>query len=244
MTNEDWVLISVITFGALSISFLAIVAVALWEKRPIQPFDVPNPCEEYEPSSVAKQENKEAMEIGYLQGGVCHDVRGRLYLVRYDFWIAPDDSTIAVVVSGIVAALFQLNGVWLYSRTQDGRVLCTTNKTGNEDISGVEDQTEWPGLQFKDLVKKHNQRLCEFVVKPFSSDAPLTHFFEINRFQAEALVERNYAYYIDDERKVCRYTLKGAVKFYIKIFWVKPFRRLLRSVGLVRETGYKNNDTR
>ncbi len=230
MSDDLWIPLALV-FGLIGFSFLAVVAACLWERRPVQPYYVPAPGDEYGPTPYAERANSDARNLGYRHGGLCHDGKGKLYRVRYDFWLAPDDSTLAVVGSGTVAHI-PVNGVRLCSRLVDGRVLCTTSEIGEQDISGAEEQQTWPGLPLKALVEKHERRLTD-AVEPFPADAPLAGLFDIRRRKADALVARGYAYYLDDERKVWRYTLKGAVVFCVVGTWVRPIRRFLRSVGLV-----------
>jgi hypothetical protein len=225
-----WLAIPVCVIGFF---FFVVVVACLWEKRPIQPYYVPAEDDEYEPSAVAERANEDAEKIGYEYGGLCHDGKGKLYRVRYDFWIDPDDLTIAVVGSGTIAKI-PVNGVWLWSRLADGRILCTTNEIGEQDISGAVEQQTWPGFRLKALDEKHERRLTDDV-EPFPSDTPMAGYFDILRRKADTLVAKGYARYLDDEQTVWRYTLPGAVRFYFVGTWVRPMRRFLRSVGLVRE---------
>ena len=233
MTDDLWFRLAVF-LGVTGFCFLGVVLACLWEKRPVQPYYVPAAGAEYKVSRKADRANHDARNLGYRHGGLCHDGKGKLYRVRYDFWIAPDDATIAVVGSGTIA-LIPVYGVWLWSRLVDGRIRCTTNEIGEQDISGVVDQQTWPGLRLTALVEKHECLLTESLVEPFSHDAPLVGYFDIRRRRADALVEKGYAYYLDDERTAWRYTLKGAVVFYIVAAWTRRIRRWLRFVGLVRE---------
>ena len=52
--------------------------------------------------------------------------------------------------------------------------------------------------------------------------------------KAEQLVKHSDAYYLDEEELVWRYNLKGALKFYFISQWVRPLKRGLRSLGLVK----------
>jgi hypothetical protein len=217
-----------------------VIAACVWERRPLQPYYVPESGDEYEPFSMAVQANDEAQRIGCRRGAVCHDAKGKLYRVRYDFWISPDDMTIASIGSGTVA-MMPVFGIWLYSRTTEGRSLCTTNERGEQDISGVEDQQTWLKLSFRKLFNIHQTRLATLQARsatpepaPFSTDSPLIGFFEIRRRKADALVARGYAYYVEPDRMAWRYTLKGAMAFYLLAVIVRPLGRLFRSLGLSR----------
>jgi hypothetical protein len=227
MYEHPWLLLAVIP---IAIGFIVVLA-ATWERRPVQPYYIPEPGKEYEPWPAARQANQDAQDLGYQHGALCHDAKGRLYRVRYDFWVSPDDATIALIGSGTVA-IVPVFGIWLWSRTTDERTLCTTNERGEQDISGVEDQQTWPSLPLRQLVEKHRQRLAGVKLEPFSAQAPLIGYFDIRRRKADALVAWGYAAYLDDQRMVWRYTLRGAIVFYLLAALVRPVRRLFRSLGL------------
>ena len=232
MDSDIWTGLAVF-FGIVGVMFVAVVAACLWEKRPVQLYYVPAEGEEYKPSAVAEVANRDAKRLGFIHGGLCHDGKGKLYRVRYDFWLSPDHSMLAVIGSGSIARI-PVNGIWLWSRMKDGRIFCTTNEIGEQEICGLVEQRTWAKYSFEELLAKHEPRLSD-EVEPFPTDSPLLGYFDIRRRKAEALVARGYAYYLDEEQKVWRYSLRGAVVFYFLGTWVRPIGRLLRSVGLVRE---------
>jgi hypothetical protein len=213
---------------------LVTVAAAMWERRPIQPYSIPEPGAAYAPSPKHRKANEQVHELGYRHSTVCHDAKGKLYRVRYDFWLSPDDYTLALIGSGTVAGL-NVFGVTFYSRTADGRTLSTTNERGEQDISGVEDQHTWHDMSLPELHEKHRARLEEHVIVPFAAESPLADYFDIRRRKAAGLVSRGYANYTDDQHVAWRYSFKGAVMFYLIAVIVRPVRRLLRSVGLARD---------
>lgn len=223
----------VLFFGIIGFFFILIVTVCLWEKRPIQPYYIPIDGEEYTPSDLAAEANNDAFKAGYINGGLFHCGKAKMYRIRCDFWISPDYLTFVVVSSGTVAKI-PANGISFYSWAEEGKILCTTNEIGEQDISGVEEQITWPNLKFRELAQKHNKRLEETLVNPFSADSPLTNFFEIRRIKANAYVSRKFGYFIDDEEMVWRFSFKGALVFYFITVWVRPLRRFFRSLGLVR----------
>jgi hypothetical protein len=225
--------IGLVFLGMIAFFFVAIIAACLWEKRPVQPYYVPNEGDEYDASDDAEQANDEAEAVGYQYGGLCHDGKGRLYRVRYDFWIAPDQGTLAIVGSGTVAGI-PVNGVSLYSPKDDDRFHWTTNNNGEQDLSGVTDHDTWPHLTFANLLKKHERRLAGSDPRPFPDDDPMAGYFKIRKCQADRLVKDGLAYYLDENHAAWRYTLKGALKFYFVGTWIRPLSRGLRSIGLMR----------
>jgi hypothetical protein len=217
-----------IFLGIALLHFVAVVAAGLWEKRPVQPYYVPATGEEYAPTLKAAQANEAAKALGFRHGGLCHDGKGKIYRVRYDFWIAPDDSILAIVGGGTVASI-AVDAIELYSRLADGRTLSTTNYTGQADISGVLKQLTCPNGDMHSLVARHQRRLSDQQATPFPADAPIAGYFEIRRQIAETLVEKGLASYLDSDQKVWKYTLKGAIAFYFLSIWIRPLGRSFRS---------------
>jgi hypothetical protein len=232
MSNEAWWIVGAF-FALGGLHFLAMIAAGLWEKRPIQPYSVPEPGQEYASSEAANLANLAAVKLGYRHGGLCHDNKGRLYRVRYDFWIANDNATIAVIGSGSVASS-KVDGIWLWSRLMSRQILCTTNERGEQEICGIIEQQTWPQRNLKQLDEIHKRRLATDVVEPFSADSPMLGYFEIRRLKAEALVNQGYADYVDDEHTIWRYTFNGALAFYFTAVWVRPISRALRAIGIGR----------
>jgi hypothetical protein len=224
----SWTIISTV----VTVVFLvAIVAAGLLERRPVQPYIVPRPDDIFEPTSTAASENSVAESLNYQHNATAHDGKGRLYRVRYDFWISPDRCTLAVIGGGTVASI-PVDGVWLWSRVSNGQILCTTNEIGEQDISGIVQQETWPTKTLSALCERHANRLQTVRTVPFPTDQPLRGLFEIRRAIADALVDRGYAYYISDDRLVWRYTLSGAFAFYVAARWLRPIGRFFRFIAL------------
>lgn len=114
-------------------------------------------------------------------------------------------------------------------------ILFTTNEKGEQSISGGTQQETWAELTFVPLVKKHRARTKEADVARFPNSKPMAGYFDIRKEEAEALVERGRAKYVDEDETIWRYTLKGSLTYYFVGTWGRPFRRGLRSMGLMRE---------
>ncbi|QDV20290.1 hypothetical protein Pan153_49650 [Gimesia panareensis] len=214
--------------------FVLIVAVCLWEKQPIQPFYFPDPGQEYPPVEAVTRANQQAARLGFEHGCLCHFGKAKMYKVRYDFWITPDCSVISTVSGGTILNI-PTKGIWFFTKSAEGRVLATTNEIGEQDISGVMEQSTWTDYEFEALYRKHLQRLKEIAVEPFEADKPLAGYFEIRKMRADQLIRQADAYYLNEEELVWRYTLKGALKFYVVSQWVRPLKRGLRSIGLLKD---------
>lgn len=226
----DPVLLTVILVFVVGVPvffFFVIVAACLYETQYVQPYVVPQPGEEYDLSETARAANARARNLGFEHSGLCHDAKGKLYRVRYDFWLSPDRLTFVVIGGGSIAKI-PMDGTWLYSRTRDERILETTNEIGSQDISCVVEQKTWPKMKFAPLVEKHGGRLEDLTSDqpiPFEEGAGLADYFAIRRARAEALVERGYARFLDNRESKWKYTLKGALTFYFISNWVRPFQR-------------------
>ena len=210
------------------------IAAGLWERWPIQPYYVPEPGAAYTPSPKHQKANEQVHELGYQHSTVCHDAKGKICRVRYDFWISPDSKSLALIGSGTVASL-KVFGVTFYSRTAEGRILSTTNERGEQDIFGVEEQQTRHAMPLPKLHEKHRQRLEQYVIEPFSAESSLLDYFDIRRRKAAALVARGYVKYVNDQHLAWRYSFKGAVMFYLIAVIVRPIRRLLRTLRLTSD---------
>jgi hypothetical protein len=225
----SWPLIGIASFFAFF--FLAIVGAALWEKRSIQHLKVPDVGAELPLSSAAAIDNEIARRLDYRRVTIAHHKSGGMYQLRYDFWLAPDRRSFAMIGGGTIARM-PMDSVWFYSETSDGRILCTSNHIGEQDISGVEELVTWSDTDYRELANKHIGRLASVDVEPYDEGDLMLKFFEIRRDKADALIAKGYAYYLDDDGLVWRHSLKGALAFYFITMWVRPVGRGLRSLGI------------
>ena len=207
--------------------FFLVIILALWEKRPLRPYVVPPPGEEYEPSEKANDSNGSAKRMGFHYCGCFHHGKGGTYKIRCDFWVSPDGSTLAIIGSGSIARL-PVYGIFLYTRQVAGPILYTTNEIGEQDISGAMEQETWPETSFRSLFRKHEHRLTDDVI-PFSFDDPLEEYESVLRTMSNTLVDRGLAYYTDEEETMWRFSLKGAFSFYFITCWIRPFKRAFGS---------------
>jgi hypothetical protein len=200
--------------------FIGVAAILahLWENRPVWAYIQPEPGEEFQLSPRAEDANADALAKGYRNLGAFHDGKGRLFSVRYDFWISADAMIFAVVGSGRVA-LIPVFGVWFYTRLRAGQFLISTNEPGHSDISGVSFSEVWNGADFNTLHAHHADMLgpAGSELEPFPASDPIAGFRQYKQQAAETLVERGRAYFVDDERSIWRYTMKGAILSYVKI---------------------------
>lgn len=211
--------------------FMAIIMVALWEKRRIQTYAIPAAGTEQPLTDYGRRTNAAAQQLAYVHRGIFHDARGGIYKTRSDFWTSPDNVVLALVSCGTIAKL--PNGrVSLYSQLDGGRYLQTTDMTGENDLSGLTDLQIWPQLSFAKLVERHFARLQHLGCSPAPfSDSPMREVLTIRLRRTEKLVAQGDARFVDDDQTVWKFTLKG-VRFYFVTVWLQRFRRGLRKIGL------------
>jgi len=227
---ENWWTAPLLVFGMLGSFALFIIGACLWEKRPVQPYYVALDGEEFPLAVPSAAANLEAVKSHWEHAAICHDGKGKLYRVRYDMWVSPDFTSLAIIGGGTVARI-PVFGIWIYSTLAGGRVLCTTNERGEQDISGVEEQQTWPGATLTELLRIHEGRMTSPADKLTAKDA-LSRYFEIRWMKARALVAKRDAYFLEGEPVAWRYTLKGAVNFYFVATWIRPLSRFARALGL------------
>lgn len=208
----------IIAVFVITLLFVLTFAASLWEKLPVPECVKATGGEDIELAPVSQKANDAAEESGYRHLGTYHavnpNVRG-----RYDFWISPDDLTLAIIVSGTVIKWLQWNRITLCTMLSDKTVMRTTNKIGSPDLSGQSEIHNWPGVTFTELVEKHDVRLADVETIPFPATDPVRKYFAMERCRIDALISLGYAYYFNDDQTVWRYTLKGAWKHYVVGVW-------------------------
>lgn len=233
MDFKWWWLFWLVPLAVIPLFGVLIVVVGLWEKHPIQPFAVPEKGREPEETDYARRMNDAAEDARYDYLGVARDNRGGLYGLRFDFWASADRSVFVVVCGGKLARI-PYKGTWVFSPLPGDRTLCTTDDVGSADVSGASELHIWPNATFRVLLDRHIDRLEDLTdgVLPFELDDPLRAYIAIRARQAEVLVGRGLARYTDAEQTAWRYTLRGAVRYYVVGTWLQPLGRLARSLGL------------
>jgi hypothetical protein len=212
--------------------FALILVVAMWEKYRIDQYTVPVVGAELSLTEYGEHMNREARRHGYIYKGICHDARGSIYKSRFDFWISPDSVLLARVSCGTIGRLPNAR-VDLFTQLDDGRCLQSTDMKGETDFSGLTDLQIWPHYQFAKLVERHFARIKDqgYTPVPFSN-TPLRDLLAFRLRRAERLVDQGDAWFIDDNKMIWKYTLKGALTFYFRAVWAQPARRAMRRVGL------------
>jgi hypothetical protein len=173
----------------ISVGFLA----GLWEKRLVWPYVSEVGFEtEAEPdrsNPYAPPVTRDPMAVGPYASAVCQqaeqlgfrpighrfDGKGKLYKIRYDFWLAPDRIVLAMI-GGKLAGI-TLEATWLYTRLGNGHCVVTLDepKGGDSDMSGMTEQFVLARADFAELLGRRRERIAaaDSPVLPFSADDPL-----------------------------------------------------------------------
>jgi hypothetical protein len=219
MWDYWWALIPLGIVALMGGFFVLIVVTAMWEKRLIVVYAFPEPGQELPQTSYSGQANSIAAQLGLLHHGTFHHGKGGIYRVRYDFWLAPDRSTIMLVGGGTIAGM-PADAVWIASPLSGGRYMVTTDFAGEADLSGLlglEIHKE-VGLVF--LADRHRYRLKGSSVPPaVFGEEPLGDYLQMRKRQIERMVEQGDARWADSEQKSWKHTFKGALRFYFATVW-------------------------
>jgi hypothetical protein len=214
-----WLLIPLGIVALMGGFFVLIVGAALWEKRHIVVYALPEPGQERPPSAYAQQANAVAAQLGFQHYGTFHHGNGGIYQVRYDFWVSPDRLIILLVGGGKIAGM-PADAIWLTTRLQDGRYLMTTDFSGEADLSRLLDIEIQRDVGIVFIADRHRHRVKSSAVPAVPlSEEPLGDYLQMRKRQIEQMVANGDARYVDAEQMTWKHTLKGALRFYFVTIW-------------------------
>jgi hypothetical protein len=180
---------------------------------PIDPYAAPGRGEPLEITEYAIAVNEQVERLGFGPHGHFFDGKGKIYKLRYDFWLAPDRMVLAMVGGGTLAGI-PLQATWLYTRLEDGRCLVTIDdpKAGDSDPTGQTLQEVLANADFTELMGRHRQRIEESDSPPllYSEADPLADHRAFREARAAVLVDQGWAAYLDPQDNWYKYTVKGA----------------------------------
>jgi hypothetical protein len=240
------VVLLLIALGIFSFPILLGFLAGKWEKRLVWPYvpslppgpkpdlsDPYSPPSQVEPVRItdyAKAVNQEAGRRGFLTYGHFFDGKGKIYKLRYDFWLAPDKMVLAMVGGGTMAGI-PLQATWMYTRLQDGRSIVTIDdpKAADSDPTGMTDQLILANADFAELLERHRQRIAAALPPaiPYSESDALADHRNSRSARADALVEMGLAKYLDDQNQWYKYTVKGAFLAAVRAS-LREWRRAIR----------------
>lgn len=168
-----------------------------------------------------------ATEMGFLWVGAFGDGKGKLYRIRYNFFLSPTGDILALVGNGAVASV-PTQSTWLYTLLEDGRAVVTVDSqsAAETDLAGVTNSALAAGVGFFALVNAQRRRTAPCAVRPFSLSDPLTELRALRQNRTERLCALGYASFLDASQSGWRYTPKGAAMLAFRQY----FAGLRRSV--------------
>lgn len=212
--------------GAMvAVGFFLPVIVACFEKRLIWPY---GRIAEGDPRAPPAQPYhrgvaREAEALGFSPLGIFQDRRGRLYRVRYEFWLSRERDVLAMVGAGALGAV-PVQSTWLYTALADGRVAVSTDhQAAMEPAPG--DPWEWKLLIHAspgELLARHRDRVQGMFasVAPFDA-APsrvLHQMQAIRRDRVAGFVDRGLARYRDEDRSAWSYSFLGSLRLVARMY--------------------------
>lgn len=248
----------VLSFAAMALGMVGMifgptVLVCLWEKRlvwPYVPLEAPpapvSPALEESdnpyavgravevmgnlaPTDYAVRAVEGAKALGFRPLDVLRDGKGRIYKIRYDFWLSPGREVLAIIGGGILGVI-PVRNTWLITPLSDGRRLVTLdNQSASElDLAGLTDEALIVSVDFRGLLEGHSKRLAASPVPPvpYPETGPLEDHRAFRTRRFDRLEELGYAKFLDERRNVWRYTLKGAIAFSVRAI-LKGIRRVV-----------------
>lgn len=183
------------------------------------------------PGPYTQEVDRAARRAGFRHLGAFADGKGKLYKLRYDFHLAPDRRSLALVGVGTIAGVPGAT-LWLFTRMSDGSLLTTLNQqAGSEfDLAGIRRELMVPNAPFETLLGRHIARFDEAFSDPilYSEADPLGDHRASLLSRVEELERIGAATFLDPSRNAWRYTTKGSVALALRM-QSQAIRRLVRA---------------
>lgn len=218
----------------------------MWEKRlvwpyvteanyepkfdPSNPYQAPGSGEQVGISEYAMAMGLQARTHGFRPLGEFFDGKGKIYRLRYEFWLAHDQMVVANIGSGTLAGI-PLQTTWLFTRLGNGHCLVTLDepKGVDSDTTGMTEQVVLANADFPELLAHHRRRIdaADPPAVPYSASDPLADHLAFRAARAERLVDQGLAKYLDEEHRWYKYTVRGAFVAAVRTAtreWVRAIR--------------------
>ncbi len=198
--------------------FLLLLSVSLLEKQPLREY---RPSDSGPPPSQSPYfaaMNGQAQNQGLrLCGYFVQAQRSSTYGAYFAFWLTEDNQTL-VRIAGVKIAGIALKKTIISSWSQDGFGIETTDDFGGTDIGGSADRKVVVNGDLLELLQVHSERLKSFgrPLRSFSEDSVLAEQEATDELKVNRLIDLGYAKFVDPQKSIWRYTLKGAIQNYFK----------------------------
>jgi hypothetical protein len=224
-----WIGVAFLVF-ALLFPFTLGFAAAIWEKRLVWPYAPAQPAEAVPPgispappaydgsgpvpaTAHITGVNYTAWQRGFRSIGVMRSAQGRLYKIRYDFWLSPDCLILASVSGGTLASISVENTTFYTRLTNGSRLITIRNpKASESDLTGLNEEVLAQDAAFDRQLEKHWQRVATSGVQavPFNPDDPFGDLHHMMTERIDRLIGMGCATWVDPAHASWKYNFKGA----------------------------------
>jgi hypothetical protein len=221
----SWDVLIVLSIALIVVLFLILYfAVALWEKHPVSTFVAADaPAAPSVPDSKVLQykddlnlppyvavTNEMVAAAGFEGPFICRHRKGGGYRILAAMWMSPDRQILVVCAAGTMVRLPSRTTL-LYSRV-GAKLFITLDEWRIIDPSGATEVAVVNRGDFPELFALHRQRIAGVAaaIRPYQDD-PVESYRQDEEFRAVSLERAGFARFIDPERTVWRYTLRGAI---------------------------------
>ncbi len=219
-------------FVVIALVFVGLITLtAALEKRLVWPY-VPEglavPGSMPGLNAYAQVAGSAATEMGFVWIGAFGDGKGKLYKLRYNFFLSPERDIVALVGNGTMASV-PSQSTWLYTLQEDGRAVATVDSQSavETDLTGLTNSALAAGVGFYTLVMAHRRRTASCAARLFSPTDPLSELRAFRQSRTERLCMLGEASFLDASRAAWRYTAKGAARLAVRQYFMGLRRSFL-----------------
>lgn len=206
-----------IVLGVIGVMFLLQVVTARLERRMVWPYGTPEAQPQFpDATGYGEQWVGAALSAGHSFLGWSPDLKGPRYRVCYALLVSPERDCFVIIGVGTIMSM-PLRGTWIYTRTTDGRVFCTTD---NQACVEIDVARQWRSQlvrtrTFAQLLQRHRVWVgdCRTTTQPFTVGREADDFKSMREDRFESMSRRGLIAFIDGSATHWRYTVWGALKW-------------------------------
>jgi hypothetical protein len=212
-----WILsIKLLIVGAVFIFFVLIFGASIFEKQMLRQFVPVDGSLLKDPSPYYLAVNESVRNLGFLFVGTFQQSRNsKVYRAFFSLWMSADGGTLVRVVGGKTLSV-GIRRTILTNDLADGGIIESSDEFISPDLSGLFDRRILVRAHFEELLGFHQERLASLGVESrrFNAATAFQVYETFEAMRAERLEEMGLAQFINVERSVWRYTIKGAFRNY------------------------------
>lgn len=194
------------------------VSTAFLEKQHIQDFVPATSARVVTDSPYFKAMNETAKRLDFTSAGDFVQNRSSpVYQACVSLWVSQDSQTLLRIAGGKTAGI-PIRRSSLISFLEQGRIIETSDEFGMADLSDLTDRKVILNGGLNELVAGHQQRLVEQIgpKRTFSEAQAMIACEAMQAMKAARMERLGLSKFVNAERTVWRYTLKGAWISYSK----------------------------